>query len=304
MPLTEKQLADRQRGLGASDIADIMGLGVRKKDGSLYRTPWDVWAEKTGKLEPETKTSEAAKLGNRLETVILDMAGDKLRTRVKKSDAKGRALEFSKMFNGVLFLVHPDGLALDLDQQPIEAKTSGLMNPHTTELWIDPKEQKDGCPDRAVLQAHGQMMTMGKDVCHVAAMLSYGRFWVYQIQLNTDILMAIIEQCSNFWINHIQKDIPPDNSLPTIDIVKRIKRIPNKTISIPESLISDVKEKRLKLNQAKKDKESAELALHAALGTAEAAETESGTQCTYFKYGRSGYTVGPTTYRQLKFPKK
>jgi hypothetical protein len=56
------------------------------------------------------------------------------------------------------------------------------------------------------------------------------------------------------------------------------------------------------MNQSKKAKESAEARLVATFGDCDGAHSRLG-DLTYLKYQRSGYTVGPTEYPQLKLLK-
>ena len=58
---------NRHEYIGASDIGVIMGVG-------LFKTPFELWCEKTQKINPEEKFTEEQKeimeMGNLLEDVI------------------------------------------------------------------------------------------------------------------------------------------------------------------------------------------------------------------------------------------
>ena len=62
--LTEEQRARRCNGIGASDSAIIMGY-------SSYKTPYELYLEKTGAVEPDEEMTEQQYWGNALEPVIL-----------------------------------------------------------------------------------------------------------------------------------------------------------------------------------------------------------------------------------------
>ena len=49
-------LEARKAGIGGSDIGAIMGL-------SKWKSPVDVWLDKTGRVEPDLEMSEAAYFG-------------------------------------------------------------------------------------------------------------------------------------------------------------------------------------------------------------------------------------------------
>lgn len=304
MPITESQLAERHKYIGASDIADIMGEGAKKEDGTPWRTPYDVWLEKTGRLIPKEKSSTEANLGNELEPYVLNMASKTL-GRIKRSDAKGRALEYVKTIEGVLYIVHPDAILLEKNSNPLDAKTSGLTRPNKNEVWLDPKEQKDGCPNRVILQSYGQMMVMEKDFGYIAALLTWHRFHLYEVEFRTDIYRAIIEGVTDFVVNHVQKDIPPTDCLPSTEIVKRIRRQPNKTISIPKGLIAAYQEAHQFTKEADSRKEQAKNAILAALDGAEkGVEEETGLIVTNFMQQRKEVVIPACEFPVMRFPKK
>ena len=70
MPITEEQRAQRQKHLGSSDMAAVMGL-------DSWSNAHDVWLDKTGKLDPE-KDKAIFRRGNYLETALLAYAQDEL----------------------------------------------------------------------------------------------------------------------------------------------------------------------------------------------------------------------------------
>lgn len=67
--LTDEQRARRQSGLGASDSAIIMGY-------SSYKTPYQLYLEKTGQLECDDEMTEQQYWGNALEPIIIKRFAD------------------------------------------------------------------------------------------------------------------------------------------------------------------------------------------------------------------------------------
>lgn len=63
--LTEEQRARRHEGLGASDTAIIMGY-------SSYKTPYQLYLEKLGLIEPDNDMTEQQYWGNALEPIIIN----------------------------------------------------------------------------------------------------------------------------------------------------------------------------------------------------------------------------------------
>ena len=62
--LTDEQRSKRHEGIGASDTPIIMGY-------SSYKTPYQLYLEKTGILIPEQEITEQQYWGNALEPIII-----------------------------------------------------------------------------------------------------------------------------------------------------------------------------------------------------------------------------------------
>ena len=56
-------LAGRKKGIGGSDVAAILGF-------SPYKSPYQLWLDKTGRSERKESQNESAHFGNLLEDVV------------------------------------------------------------------------------------------------------------------------------------------------------------------------------------------------------------------------------------------
>src|SRR5690606_29202656 len=115
----EEWLAERRKAIGASDVAAVLGV-------SPWATPWEVWAEKTGRLEPWSGNA-ATDLGTRLEPVIMDMAEAELGPIERSVRVAHATLPLA---------VNLDGRTAD-GHLPVEAKTAGMMH-RTRDDWGAP----------------------------------------------------------------------------------------------------------------------------------------------------------------------
>ena len=71
-PDRQSWLNGRSLGIGASETAAALGENP-------YRSPFSLWAEKTGKLEPaDLSKFERVEWGNRLEGAIAKAVGERL----------------------------------------------------------------------------------------------------------------------------------------------------------------------------------------------------------------------------------
>jgi hypothetical protein len=117
MGLTEAQLAERYKHLGASDVAAIMGV-------SSWANAYDMWLQKTQRVPPTDET-EVMYAGTKFEAGVLEFAAEQLGPLETDEDL----LEFE--WQGFPVKVHCDALVLETGK-PVEAKTCGLFGPLRT----------------------------------------------------------------------------------------------------------------------------------------------------------------------------
>jgi len=218
--LTTTQLEIRKKSIGSSDMAAILGI-------SKWKTGYDVWLEKTGKLLDQTAKdlSDAADAGNRFEKAVLAWA----------------SIELGKLRRNV-YMVAPDKLPIHAfvdavvieNGNPVEAKTGGLFGP----LWGEWGEPGSGdVPEPYIIQAHLEMLCSEREICHMPAFLGGRGFQLYHVPLNKDIMDIIEERAVDFWENHVVKDIPPPDTAPSLPIMSRVNRTPGKRVRVSSKSI-------------------------------------------------------------------
>jgi putative phage-type endonuclease len=282
---------DRRHTLGSSDAAAVVGRDP-------WRTPADVWLEKTGRLADEGMPSPAMEAGTFLEAGILDWAAGALGVPITRRQVR---------------LVHPvypelaatlDGVADD--GTIIEAKTAGLVGTGTgLEEWGD--AHTDAVPTHVLLQAHHQFFVAGAQadwaaggprVCCVPALLARRGLVLFQIERSDALVTALVEAERRFWQDYVLQDVAPPDSLPSLEVLKRIGREPAATVAIPPETVLAWRGARLQLEEATRAEETTRRVLLTALGTAEAGTCALGT-LTYRAHEKKSYHVKATTYRRL-----
>lgn len=279
---------DRQSRLHSTDVSAILGLNSK-------RTGHTVWLEKMGRLEP-WQGNDATEMGNWLEPSILNIAESELGP-----------------FNRNV-VCHAENtncpIAATLDAQfiaaptVVEAKTSGIVGPVYGE-WGD--EGSDVVPPGYLVQNLVQMLCAEAELVHLYALLGGRGIVRYRINRAEDVIASIVEQCERWWDRHIEKRIEPALTEPVpMEIVKRLRRQPSKTISLYPEDLATVAEyeaaKELKLS-AEKSCAAAQSKLLMLLGDAEAGTLPDGRTVTYLETTRRGYTVDETTFRTLRIKK-
>lgn len=173
-------LAWRRQGIGASDVAAIIGI-------SPWSTPFNVWADKMGALEDEQ--SEAMAWGLRLENLILDAYEEE-----HEVDVVNRQARVSRGGDGERWMrATIDG---DAGDRLVEAKADSSFG------W-------DDVPLHYQAQAQWQMLVTGHTRVDFAVLHQGRRFAVYTVEADPEAQEAIFKACERFWFDHVVAQVAP-----------------------------------------------------------------------------------------------
>jgi putative phage-type endonuclease len=299
MTITNEQLMNRKNHLGGSDIPAIMGF-------SRFASPYDIWLLKTGRVQQEDKKSNNITAGNLLEQPLIKF----LETYLNKAvivdpDTLEKAIE------GTLIITHPDGLVVD--GVPVEGKTEGVDHPYT-ESWGE--VGTDEVPEYTCIQSTCHMMAYDTDICHVPTFLGGRGFGYFFVRRDERIAELIRRTAIEFWNENVLADKAPENSAPSLSMIKRIRQIEGEVGSVKKELVDEWIAAKERESEAKKQKEFYQAEILAALDGREAGEIyiPGGTDeeidqiienqiVTNFKQERKGYVVEPTSFRVLRLKK-
>jgi putative phage-type endonuclease len=216
--LTARQRKIRQNGIGSSDAAAIMGRDP-------YRTPWDVWAEKTGRATPAPDAGDAARIGAMIEPVILLLAAERLGERVVKATStyvRGR-------------------LRANVDGMVGKAKRgSAIVEAKRTHVWDGwGKDGTQEIPERVLIQVHHQMYCAESDLCWVACLRSGFRdeFTMHPIKRDEALVRKLVQECEGFWKNHVRQDIEPPRTRGSATTLADVVRIDGKSTTVDAYLV-------------------------------------------------------------------
>ena len=280
---TAAQLAKRQNSIGSSDVPVLFDL-------SPYKTKYDLWLEKTGRLMPVVETP-AMRWGRLLEPVLLGMIREDYGSL--KSNQARRAPSSH-------LLAHIDAI-IDANKEPVEGKSScveSIAGPEWGEFGTD------DVPASVLLQSTSHMVAMRPEqpmICYVPVFLGGRGFGFYHVKFSQLIADAILEAVESFWVDHVQADTPPDNYQPNLEVMRRIKRQPNSTGNVSEGALIIWQDANAKAIQAKKDADAMKALLIREMDQNEAAFVgETGEALTYYEHERAAFVTPATTYRVLK----
>jgi putative phage-type endonuclease len=261
MPITKKQKELRRKHLGSSDVAAILGL-------DRFRNAYDVWLEKTGQVD-EQKENEAMQAGTFFEDGVLRFAEEKLGP-LKRNQYR--------VATGFPLASNIDALVVG-SNEPVEAKTAGLFS-RLPEDWGD--EGTDEIPDYIIIQTHVHMICVEREICHVPTFLGGRGFQLFRVNWDNEIMDVIRDKSLDFWENFVENKQPPPDVMPSIEVAKRMKRLPGKIVEIETQIVQNWLNAKDNLKYANLMKEGAESEMLAALGEAEAGKCDLGL-VTYFE---------------------
>lgn len=236
----EQFLADRMTGIGGSDVAAILGL-------SKWRTPYQVWEEKTGRKKPEA-SKELFHFGNVLEQVVADEFSARRGVKVQKRNQMIRSTDHPELVANIDRYIVGGGV--------LECKTADKFTRH---LWGD--SASDEVPEYYLTQVQHYMHVTGWHEGYLAVLIGGNEYRDYEIPYDAELADYCAARCVEFWNNYVAKDVPPPLTA-SDDLSNAFQWVSGSTITATpeiETLIEKIKE----LKSAKKEAETLEAELSA-----------------------------------------
>jgi len=114
----------------------------------------------------------------------------------------------------------------------------------------------------------------------LAALTPPRGFRLYEVERDQELIAAIEKRCYEFWHGNVLADVPPEGTV-SLDVAKRMRRVPNKIVEIAEYTAAMFDEAKSMLKEAEECESEAKAALLLAMGDAEQGDSPIGTY-TYF----------------------
>ena len=189
--LTIEQKEIRRQGIGATDCAVVMGL-------SRYKTPYELWLEKTGRKEEETiLTDDRLHLRHAHEETI------------SREYARRKDVNFARV-NQTIFHKKFPFMLCNLDRvvigqrKIVECKSSsGFMRAFWGETG------SDEAPIEYLLQVQHQMACSEYEDSDIAALIDIDDYRIYLTPRNNKIIQKLEDACDRFWNENVLTDVPP-----------------------------------------------------------------------------------------------
>ncbi len=191
--ITESQRQARNSFIGASDAATAMGINA-------YKTPYDLWLDKTGQQAEPFEGNEYTYWGNVLEPVVANRLAEVTGLKLRKHGKTIIAKDYPFMGCHLDYKVTGEPIV-------VEIKTGGYF---TKDQWGN--SGSDQIPDNYLIQIHHQMICTGYKKALVAVLLGGQEFRYYQVDYDETLAQLIIEKLTTFWQYVVDRTPPPPSN--------------------------------------------------------------------------------------------
>lgn len=280
-------LAARKEGIGASEIACVLGISPWGSALSLY-------AEKIGLAEHENLDgNEAVFWGSQLETAIIDGYAKRTGRQVRVFQRLIRSTRWPWM------LATPDAETSDdgVTWWPLQVKNIGL---NSASHW------EDGAPDYYRVQVTQEALVYGATKITAAALVAGQKLIWEDIEVDDIMSRQIVNLGERFWVDHVVARNPPsaDGSKASRTALAQMfpRHEPGKAVALSAEFI-DIDQQIVEAKAARKELEAQiealEIRVREAIADAELASLPNGIVYTY-KTATVGFKeVAGYTFRKL-----
>lgn len=182
---------ERQKGLGGSDIAAVLGLHP-------WKSPLDVWMEKTGRQAGDVSNLQV-ELGTLFERDIAEMYSRRTGYKIRQRKRPYIHREYP------ILIGHVDRLA---EGGPVvECKMTSERAANNPDLWGE--EWTDEIPQYYLTQVLHYLGLSGRDLGDIPVLFGNRDYRIYRVERDQSLIDDLWQQCVQWWDDHVQQDIPP-----------------------------------------------------------------------------------------------
>lgn len=199
-------LAGRKKGIGGSDVAAILGF-------SPYKSPYQLWLDKTSRSEKETKQSESAHFGHLLEDVVAKEFSRRMNLKVQRVNQQLSLVDEPWALGNIDRAVINPEIAGNVRFKDGKLTTNTILECKTATEYLAKlfgEEGTDQVPDYYLTQCLWYLLITGAEICYLAVLIGGNKFRTYRIERDEELMQSIFNQVKAFWFNHVIADVPPD----------------------------------------------------------------------------------------------
>ena len=260
----EEWLKMREEGIGASEVAAILGL-------SPWETPFSLWLKKTHQVPP-TEETDAMRRGHYLEDAVVQWWMHETGEQVIKASAAD------------IIYVHPQFPYMRVTPDRIVKGRKKLLEVKSTAINMG-----DTIPDYYLAQVTYQMYVTGiheAELIYIQGGLTFGRFIV---DYDEAFANFIASEVTAFWEENILGMKEPD-AITVADLNFKVpKSTPDKSVEADATAleqISEIREKKAQYEALGKEIDALQDSLKMFMSDSEAILDESGNVLVTWKSGK------------------
>jgi putative phage-type endonuclease len=271
--LTDEQRARRCEGLGASDTAIIMGY-------SSYKTPYQLYLEKTGIIEPSDEVTEQQYWGNALEPIIIKRFAEENDLAVIFPDTVYHP-DYPFIFANL------DGW-IESENAIVEAKSANSFQRKEWDMALT-----DGIPIAYLIQIAKQCLITNASRGYCAVLIGGMEYKQFIYERDTALESLILQADLDFW-HCVQNRIEPDPISTSDCRLKFPKPHPDKIVESnyrTSGALSGLTQVKSSLKDLAAREEEFKMAIMSHMGTAEYLVGLDGELLATWKASKKGHRV-------------
>jgi putative phage-type endonuclease len=214
-------LKNRQKGIGGSDVGAILGV-------NRWKTAFQVYLEKTEELTEIKEEAEAAYWGTSLEELVAKEFTKRTGKKVRRDNRH---------------LVHKEYpfMTANIDRRVVGENS--ILECKTTSSYGAKDWEGEEIPPSYLLQCQHYLAVTGAEKCYIAVLIGGQKLLIKEIDRDEELIAMIIEAEKQFWIEHVEKRIPPplDGSTAADKYLK--EKYPNSNRALEIDLKAEYKDK-------------------------------------------------------------
>lgn len=282
----EEWLAARTQGIGASEVATIIGVNP-------YETPYQLWRRKRGLDAPKEETF-AMKAGHYLEDAVARFYANESGREIINSSAE----DFMFIDPQKPFLrVSPDR-TFWLPDLPHNDDNKGILECKTTQKKIDP----DDLPKHWFCQLQMNLGVAGYEKGALAWLCSGRDFDYRDVTFAPDFYAWMVEEVERFWKDNIMDGKEPEVTSVQDVLLKYNKHTAGKSIEVDEDIFAaynDLKELKSQIAEMEARKEELEGKIKMVFADAEALTYKGDTLATW-KAGKPSVKFDAKAFKEAE----
>lgn len=225
---------ERKTYIGGTDTAPILGL-------SRWRTPLQVWSEKTGTLVREQKEGLHLTLGTRLEEVVAELFMQQTGKKVQRANET----KFHKAY---------PFLGANIDRRVVGE--DAILECKTASAWKAKEWDGEEIPREYILQVVHYLAVTGASRGYLAVLIGNQDFQIKTIERDEELIKEVTRKEVDFWNHFVLPKVMPGIGMITKDDADTLYRLypqagagtvvqltddANKLIESRNAMIQDVK---------------------------------------------------------------